>query len=53
VRRRLEEICGQIASQSNLQTFPLQKLVAVQVGAGLHALAAWKEGDAAGAPRGR
>ena len=43
VRRRLEEICGQIAGQSNLQTLPLQKLVAVQVGAGLHTLAAWKE----------
>jgi len=43
VRRRLEEVCGQITSQSNLQTLPLQKLVAVQVGAGLHALAAWRE----------
>jgi len=53
VRRRLEEICGQIASQSNLQTLPLQKLVAVQVGAGLHALAAWKEASIEGTPSGR
>lgn len=53
VRRRLEEICGQISSQSDLQTFPLQKLVAVQVGSGLHALAAWKEAGAAGTPEGR
>ena len=52
VRRRLEEICGQIASQSNLQTLPLQKLVAVQVGAGLHALAAWKEAGAEPSPTG-
>jgi hypothetical protein len=53
VRRRLEEICGQIGSQSDLQTLPLQKLVAVQVGSGLHALAAWKEAGAAGTPEGR
>jgi hypothetical protein len=52
VRRRLEEICGQIASQSNLQTLPLQKLVAVQVGAGLHALAAWKEAGTEPSPTG-
>jgi hypothetical protein len=43
VRRRLEEICGQIESQSDLQVLPLRKLVAVQVAAGLHGLAAWKE----------
>lgn len=43
VRRRLEEICGQIASQSEVRTLPLRKLVAVQVGSGLHALAAWQE----------
>lgn len=43
VRRRLEEICAQIDSQSDLQVLPLQKVVAVQVGTGLHALAAWKE----------
>ena len=53
VRRRLEEVCGQIATQSNLQTLPLQKLVATQVGAGLHALAAWKEAGAEGMPNGR
>jgi len=53
VRRRLEEICGQITSQSDLQTLPLQKLVAVQVGTGLHALAAWKEAGAAGSLNGR
>lgn len=53
VRRRLEEICGQIASQSNLQTLPLQKLVAVQVGAGLHALAAWREASAETPQNGR
>ena len=53
VRRRLEEICGQITSQSDLQTLPLQKLVAVQVGTGLHALAAWKEASAAGSLNGR
>jgi hypothetical protein len=52
VRRRLEEICGQIASQSNLQTLPLQKLVAVQVGAGLQALAGWKEASAEPPPKG-
>jgi hypothetical protein len=45
VRRRLEEICGQIGGQSTLQTLPLQKLVATQVGTGLQALAAWKEVD--------
>jgi hypothetical protein len=48
VRRRLEEICGQVTSQTDFQTLPLQKLVAVQVGTGLHALAAWKEAGAAG-----
>ncbi len=53
VRRRLEEICGQIDGQSDLQTLPLQKLVAVQVGSGLHALAGWKEAGAAGTPEGR
>ena len=53
VRRRLEEICGQIASQSDLQTLPLRKLVAVQVGSGLHALAAWKEFNAEAFPEGR
>ncbi|MCC6763333.1 MAG: peptidase M14 [Deltaproteobacteria bacterium] len=52
VRRRLEEVCGQITSQSNLQTLPLQKLVAVQVGAGLHALAAWREASPGGSPVG-
>lgn len=52
VRRRLEEVCGQIAGQSNLQTLPLQKLVAVQVGAGLHALAAWREAGPGGSPVG-
>ena len=49
VRRRLEEICAQIDHQSDLEVLPLQKVVAVQVGAGLHALAAWKEFG--GAPR--
>jgi hypothetical protein len=53
VRRRLEEISGQITAQSDLQTFPLQKLVAVQVGAGLHALAAWKESGSSGRVEGR
>ncbi len=43
VRRRLEEICAQIENQSSIQALPIQKLVAVQVGTGLHALAAWKE----------
>jgi len=43
VRRRLEDICGQIDSQSTLQTLPLQQLVATQLGTGLHAMAAWKE----------
>lgn len=49
VRRRLEEICAQIASQSDVEAVPLQKVVAVQVGSGLHALAAWKEFGATGA----
>jgi hypothetical protein len=50
VRRRLEEICAQIDNQSDLQVLPLQKVVAVQVGTGLHALAAWKEFGAAETP---
>jgi hypothetical protein len=50
VRRRLEEICGQIETQSDLQVVPLRKLVAIQVGSGLHALAAWKEFGASGPP---
>ena len=53
VRRRLEEICGQLAGQSKLETMPLRKLVAVQVGSGLHALAAWKEFGYSTAPEGR
>ena len=53
VRRRLEEICGQIESQSDLQVLPLRKLVAVQVGCGLHALAAWREFGADGRPEWR
>ncbi len=50
VRRRLEDISSQIATQSDVQAVPLQKVVAVQVGAGLHALAAWKEFGGAGSP---
>ena len=50
VRRRLEEICSQIENQSTVQVLPLQKLVAVQVGTGLHALAAWKEFAGAATP---
>jgi hypothetical protein len=53
VRRRLEEICGQINSQSKLETMPLRKLVAVQVASGLHALAAWQEFGGNGAPEQR
>jgi hypothetical protein len=53
VRRRLEEICSQIAGQSELETLPIQKLVAVQVGSGLHALAAWQEFGASGPPEWR
>jgi hypothetical protein len=53
VRRRLEEICGQIASQSDLRLPPIRALVAAQVGSGLHALAAWKEFGASGPPEWR
>jgi hypothetical protein len=53
VRRRLEEICGQIATQSDLQTMPIRKLVGVQVGSGLHALAAWKESGGSARPEWR
>ncbi len=53
VRRRLEEICGQISSQSNLEVMPVQKLVAVQVACGLHALAAWQEFGDNGVPPAR
>ncbi len=53
MRRRLEEICTQIAGQSELQTVPIQKLVAVQVGSGLHALAAWQEFGTSGPPEWR
>jgi len=54
VRRRLEDIASQIATQSDVQAVPLQKVVAVQVGSGLHALAAWKEfGSGNGAPEWR
>ena len=49
-RARLEEICSQIENQSTVQVLPLQKLVAVQVGTGLHALAAWKEFAGAATP---
>jgi hypothetical protein len=48
VRRRLEEICGQLSTQSNIETLPLRKLVSVQVAAGLQALAAWQEFGEAG-----
>ena len=53
VRRRLEDICGQIGNQSDVHAVPLQNVVAIQVGSGLHALAAWKEFGAAGTPEWR
>jgi hypothetical protein len=53
VRRRLEEICNQIGNQSKLEVLALQKLVAVQLGSGLHAMAAWKEFGASGPPEWR
>jgi len=54
VRRRLEDICEQIDGQGTLRTLPLRQIVAVQVGAGLHTLAAWKEHGGTAAPaRGR
>jgi len=52
VHRRLEEICGQLAAQSDLRLLPLRKLVAVQAGSGLHALAAWRELCVGGTPPG-
>jgi hypothetical protein len=53
VRRRLEDISGQIANQSDVHAVPLQTVVAIQVGTGLHALAAWKEFGGAGTPEWR
>jgi hypothetical protein len=53
VRSRLEDICEQIDGQSTLQALPLQQVVAVQVGTGLHALAAWRESGGTTPPRGR